>query len=98
MNLDRAALKAACYDLARSIRWKDGPVNDVLARAMVESYAREAAHHEEYLVGRGRDPNFIVEGGCPRFCVNGHEAGNCLATRSSNDRREEARCFARAVG
>ncbi len=30
-----------------------------------------------------------AERACPRFCVNGHLAGNCHASRSDNDRREE---------
>ena len=60
MKLDRVALQAACYELARSIRWKDTPVDEVLARGMVDLYVKEATHHEQYLEGRGRDPNFIV--------------------------------------
>jgi hypothetical protein len=61
MKTDRAALEQACYELARSIRWKDDRVDEVLARGMVEGYVRDALFHEEYLVGRGRDPNFVVD-------------------------------------
>jgi hypothetical protein len=61
MKTNRAALEERCYELARSIRWKNDRVDEVLARAMVEGYVREALFHEEYLVGQGRDPNLVVE-------------------------------------
>ena len=61
MKTDRVALEQACYELARSIRWKDDRVDEVLARSMVEAYVLAALFHEEYLIGRGRDPNFLVE-------------------------------------
>jgi hypothetical protein len=31
-----------------------------------------------------------IDGGCKKFCVNGHFAGNCTIARSNDDRREEA--------
>ncbi len=60
MKLDHDALRAACFELARAIRWKNDPVDEVIARAMVEMLYREAIFHEEFLVGQGRDPNIIV--------------------------------------
>jgi len=61
MKTDRAALEEACYDLARSIRWRDDRVDEVLARGMVEEYVRAALFHEDHLISRGRNPNLVVE-------------------------------------
>jgi len=60
MKLDHEGLRAACFELARAIRWKKDPVDEVIARAMVEMFYREAVFHEEFLVGQGRDPNIIT--------------------------------------
>lgn len=60
MNLDREALRQACFEVARSIRWRQNPVDEVLAKASVDLYFKEALHHEDFLVGQGRDPNIIV--------------------------------------
>ncbi|HWV44720.1 MAG TPA: hypothetical protein VN039_01655, partial [Nitrospira sp.] len=37
-------------------------------------------------------------GGCPRFCVNGYQAGNCRAYRSEDDDRREEESDARTAG
>ncbi|WP_223246938.1 hypothetical protein, partial [Sulfuriferula thiophila] len=60
MELDNNALTSACFEVARSIRWKDNQVDEVLAKAYVELYFNVAIQHEEYLTGQGRDPNIIV--------------------------------------
>lgn len=60
MPLDNDALLAACFEVARAIRWKDNPVDEVLAKAAIELYFDTAIQYEEYLVGRDRDPNIIV--------------------------------------
>lgn len=60
MKTDRQLLERACFDLVRSIRWKDGPIEKVVAQAMVPGYVEIALHHEDFLVGQGRDPNIIV--------------------------------------
>jgi hypothetical protein len=70
MKTDRAALEEACYELARAIRSKDNRVDEVLARGMVEGYVREALFHEEYIVGRNRDPNLVVE--AVRYLAGAH--------------------------
>jgi hypothetical protein len=50
------------------------------------------------LVVIGREESFEdlalltdFQGGCKNFCVNGHLAGNCRATRSDDDRSKESR-------
>ncbi|PZO17981.1 MAG: hypothetical protein DCE87_02605 [Betaproteobacteria bacterium] len=60
MNLDRVDLRQACFEVARSIRWRQNPVDEVLAKASVDLYFKEALNHEDFLVGQGRDPNIIV--------------------------------------
>lgn len=59
-SLDRDALKRACLEVAKSIAWRDGPVNDVLAASFAEILCEEALSHEEFIVGQGRDPNMIT--------------------------------------
>ena len=58
--LDRDALKRACLDVAKSIAWRGGPVNDVLAASFAEILYHEALFHEEFVVGQSRDPNMIT--------------------------------------
>ena len=58
--LDREALRAACYEVARAIRWEKNPVDAVLASAMVEPYYQEAMHHEQFLTEQGYDPNGLT--------------------------------------
>lgn len=60
MTLDNEALLEACLEVARAIRWRDNPVDEVLAKAAVELYFDAAIQHEDFLVGQGRDPNIIV--------------------------------------
>jgi len=60
MALDNNALAAACFEVARAIRWKDNPVDEVLAKAAIELYFNVAIEHEEYLLDQERDPNIIV--------------------------------------
>ncbi|ADL55239.1 hypothetical protein [Gallionella capsiferriformans] len=60
MELDNNALIAACYEVARSIRWKDNQVDEVIAKAYVELYFKVAIQHVEFLTGQGQDPNIIV--------------------------------------
>lgn len=60
MTLDNDALLAACFGVARAIRWRDNPVDEVLATAAIELYFDAAIQHEEFLIGQGRDPNIIV--------------------------------------
>lgn len=60
MKLDNDALLAACFEVARAIRWRDNPVDEVLAKAMIKLYFNAAIQHEEFIVGQGRDPNIIV--------------------------------------
>jgi len=58
--LDRDRLKLACLEVARSIAWRNNPVDDVLATSFAEVLANEALFHEEYLNGQDRDPNIIT--------------------------------------
>jgi hypothetical protein len=58
--LDRDRLKLAYLEVARSIAWRSGPVNDVLADSFAEVLAEEASFHEAFLTGQGRDPNIIT--------------------------------------
>lgn len=60
MTLDKDALLQACFEVARAIRWRDTPVDDVIAKAIVDLYFETAIRHEDYLIGQGRDPNLIV--------------------------------------
>jgi hypothetical protein len=60
MQLDRDALNAACYEFVRTMRWKDNAVDDVVARAIVSSYAEKALFHAKYLLDQDRDPNILV--------------------------------------
>lgn len=93
-KLDTAALNLACYELARTIRWKDSPVDEVLARAMVERYVREVMRHEQYLVDQDHDPNFLVR--AVRYLTVAHVIppleGNMEWFRSALDVIIELRC------
>lgn len=60
MKLDNDALKNVCLEVARKIRWKDNPVDEVLAKATVALYFNKAIQYEQYLIDQGRDPNIIV--------------------------------------
>jgi hypothetical protein len=59
-SLDHQALRNACYDLARAIRWKQNSVDKVIASALVEPYYQEAIEHEQYLLEQDCDPNVIT--------------------------------------
>lgn len=59
-SLDRDALKRACLEVAKSIAWRGGPVNDVLAASFAEILYEEALFHEKFIVDQDRDPNMIT--------------------------------------
>lgn len=58
-QLNSEQLRAACLEVARSIAWKDGDAQSAMAAPYAENLYQEALLHEEYMTGRGRDPNFI---------------------------------------
>jgi hypothetical protein len=59
-GLDHDALKRACLEVAKSIAWRDGPVDDILASTFSEILYKEALYHEEFIAGQDRDPNLIT--------------------------------------
>lgn len=94
MSLDNDALLAACFEVARSIRWRANPVDEVLAKAAVEIYFNAAIQHEEFLVDQGRDPNIIVR--AVRYIAHKHAIppleGNVEAFESMLDVLIELAC------
>lgn len=70
----------------------------IISRRAFHMYGNHLSEAEMVNVGIGPRLDVGQDRACPRFCVNGLLAGNCLATRSSDDRREEARCIAGVVG
>lgn len=62
MELDREALKTACFSLAKNTLWKMGPVDVSVIQAHAEKLYEEALCTEldEFIARQNRDPNMIT--------------------------------------
>lgn len=59
-SLNRNALKRSCLEVAKSIAWRNGPVNDVVSASFTEILYQEALFYEDFVVNQGGDPNMIT--------------------------------------
>jgi hypothetical protein len=58
--LDRDALKAACFAVARSTMWDRRPVDVASIDAVAERLCLIAVEYEEFVQGQERDPNLVT--------------------------------------
>lgn len=58
--LDREALMAACFSVARTTLWSQTPVDVEVMQALAGQFFKIAVEHEESFVSDGQDPNLIV--------------------------------------
>ncbi len=61
-NLDRDELRQACFDMAKQILWRRGPVDVEELQELGEQYYEVAADPmtEEFIQSQNRDPNLVI--------------------------------------
>ncbi len=60
MQLDREALRTACFAAARNTMWERRPIDLSSIEDVANRFLSIAEFHEEFVAGQGRDPNLIV--------------------------------------
>jgi hypothetical protein len=61
-TLDRDALKAACFEAARTAMWDRRPVDVASIDAVASQFFSIALDHEQFVQGQDRDPDLITRG------------------------------------
>jgi hypothetical protein len=59
-SLNCNALKRSCLEVAKSIAWQNGPVNDLVSSSFAEILYQEALFYKDFVVNQGSDPNLIT--------------------------------------